>query len=58
MGSSSFMEQIKDTEGKDPCVPEGRRWSMRYDLNRFGTMNAGCGGRRVAVAEAMVRLHH
>lgn len=51
------MKDLEKTEGKEPLVPEGRRWSMHYDLNQFGTMDACVGGRRVAVAEAMVALH-
>lgn len=57
LGSSSFMKDLQDTEGIGSWVLDGRRWSMCYDLNQFGTMDAGIGGRRVVVAEAMVALH-
>lgn len=57
LGSLNFMKDLEKTEGKGPWILDGRRWSMHYDLNQFGTMDAGSGGRRGTVAEAMVALH-
>jgi hypothetical protein len=57
LGTSLFMKELRKTEGGGLWVPEGRRWSMRYDSNQFGSMHAGSGGVRLSVAEAMVQLH-
>lgn len=43
LGTSLFMKELRKTEGGGSCVPEGRRWSIRYDLNQFGTTHTGSG---------------
>lgn len=58
LGMPLFMEKLRRTEGSGPLVVDGKRWSMRYNLNQFGTMDAGFSGVRVSVAQAMVRLQH
>jgi hypothetical protein len=43
LGSPDFVEDLRETEDKVPGKLEDRRWSMRYELNLFGSMRAGSG---------------
>lgn len=43
LGSPDYMEDLRETEDKVPWKLEDRRWSMRYDLNQFGSIHAGSG---------------